>query len=296
MPSFQAGDGTRLAYRVDGQGLAVLALAGFTRDSRDFDDLARHLPGDVQLIRLDSRGRGASGWADPASYCVAQEARDALALLDHLGVARAGIIGSSRGGLLGLVIAATARHRLLGLCLNDVGPVLERAGLLRIGRDVGVAPAVATLAEMAARLPSVMPGFDGVPPLRWQQEAARRCVQREGGLGLTYDPALRQAFDAAMAAPVADLWPLFDACAGLPLALIRGAGSDVLARATARQMRRRRPDMLHAEVPGRGHVPFLDEAEALATIRAWIDRLGPAGPAGRGAVGALPPNPRSRRQ
>jgi pimeloyl-ACP methyl ester carboxylesterase len=273
MQRFAAEDGTRLAYRDEGEGLALLALAGLTRDGRDFDYLARHLPPDTRLIRLDSRGRGGSDRADPATYTVAQEARDALRLMDHLHLPRAAILGSSRGGLLGLVIAAVARDRLAGLCLNDVGPELDRRGLQRIGSYIGLEPAVATLAEVADRMPAAMPGFARVPALRWQEETVRHYVQLGGRVGLTYDPALRQSFDAAMAAPAPDLWPLFEACAGLPLAVIRGAGSDVLARATVDEMRRRRPDLIVAEVPDRGHIPFLDEPEALAAVRAWLARV-----------------------
>jgi pimeloyl-ACP methyl ester carboxylesterase len=272
MKTFKAGDGARLAYRDDGAGLPLLALAGLTRDGRDFDYLARCLPKDVRLIRLDSRGRGASDWTGPATYSVGQEAADALALLDHLGVARAAVIGSSRGGLLGMIMAGTARHRLLGLCLNDVGPILERDGLLRIGAYVGVAPTVPTLQEVADRMQAAMPGFDHVPPMRWQEETIRHYVQHDDGVGLTYDPALRIAFDAAMAGPLPALWPLFDGCAGLPLALIRGAASDVLSRATAEEMCRRRPDMLFAEIPLRGHIPFLDEPEAIAVVTFWLDK------------------------
>lgn len=283
MHRFKAGDGTFLAYRDTGRGLPLLALAGLTRDGRDFDYLARHLPEDVRLIRLDSRGRGGSGWADPATYTVAQEAGDAVALLDHLGIDRAAILGSSRGGLLGLVIAATQPSRVLGLCLNDVGPVVERDGLQRIGTYIGIKPAVADLDEVADRMPAAMPGFHGVPPMRWAEEAIRHYVQLDGRLGLPYDPALRLAFETAMAAPLPELWTLFDACQGLPLALIRGEASDVLARATAQEMRRRRPDMIFAEIPDRGHIPFLDEPEALRAIEDWLAAVGQACAAERAA-------------
>lgn len=283
MHRFKAGDGTILAYRDTGRGLPLLALAGLTRDGRDFDYLARHLPEDVRLIRLDSRGRGSSGWADPATYTVAQEAGDAVALLDHLGIDRAAILGSSRGGLLGLVIAATQPSRVLGLCLNDVGPVVERDGLQRIGTYIGIEPAVADLDEVADRMPAAMPGFHGVPPMRWAEEAIRHYVQLDGRLGLPYDPALRLAFETAMAAPLPELWTLFDACQGLPLALIRGEASDVLARATAQEMRRRRPDMIFAEIPDRGHIPFLDEPEALRAIEDWLAAVGQACAAERAA-------------
>lgn len=274
---FHAADGARLSYRDEGEGLPVLALAGLTRDGHDFDYLAPHLTG-CRLIRLDSRGRGGSDWTGWESYTVPQETQDVIALMDHLNLPQAAVIGASRGGLIGLMIAATARPRLLGLCFSDVGPALERAGLERIGAYVGLAPEVTTLEEVADRLPRAMPGFANVPASRWAEEAVRHYVQEKGRVGLTYDPALRQAMDVAMAAPAVDLWPLFDTCAGLPLALIRGANSDVLSRETADEMQRRRPDMIRAEIPDRGHVPFLDEPEALDGIRTWLAALAAPAP------------------
>lgn len=276
MNHFTAEDGARLAFRDDGEGLPVLALAGLTRDGRDFDYMARHLTpdaGGVRLIRLDSRGRGGSDWTGPATYTMAQELRDALALLDHLGVARAAIIGSSRGGLLGMIMGATQRARVAGLLFNDVGPQIERAGLDRIGTYIGVIPTVPTLDEIADRSAGVLPGFHHVPATRWAEETVRHYVQTDTGVMLTYDPALKIAFDAAMAAPPVDLWPMFDALADMPLGLIRGENSDVLSRDGAAAMRARRPDMHFAEVPDRGHIPFLDEPAALVCIRAILDQV-----------------------
>lgn len=270
---FSAKDGARLAYRDEGRGLPVLALAGMTRDARDFDYLAHHL-NDVRLIRLDSRGRGESQWTGAQTYTAPQETQDALALLDHLGLERAAVIGTSRGGILGMLMAAMAPGRVSGLCLNDVGPVLERAGLLRIAQFIGERPRVATLEEIADRLPAAMPGFAHVPASRWAEEAVRHYVQEDGAVGLPYDPELRRAFDEAMAIdPPPDAWPLFDACKGLPLALLRGDGSDVLSAAAAEDMRARRPDMIFAEVRDRGHIPFLDEPESLRAINAWLDQI-----------------------
>lgn len=268
--SFRSVDGTWLAYRDEGSGLPVLCLAGLTRDGRDFDYLARHLGDGVRLIRLDSRGRGDSDWADPETYTVAQEAQDALALLDHLGIERASIIGSSRGGLLAMAMAGMAPGRVVGICFNDVGPVLQKDGLARIGAYMGVKPAVRTLEEVADRSPAAYPGFRNVPDLRWEEETVRHFIQTEDGLDLPYDPALRLNFDRAMAGPLAEAWPLFDVCAGLPLALIHGANSDVLTRETADGMQKRRPDLIRVEVQDRGHIPFLDEPEALEAIHNWL--------------------------
>ena len=272
MRRFSATDGTELAYWDEGEGVPVLCLAGLTRDRRDFSYLAPHLA-DVRLIRLDARGRGASGRADPATYTVPQEAADALALLDHLGLESAAIVGTSRGGLLAMWIAATAKDRLRGVCLNDIGPVIDEAGLDVIRGYIGRRPRVRTLAEAAELRAAIMDGFEGVPAERWRQEVEHFFEEREDGLHLTYDPALSEAVAASSGQPAPDLWPLFDAMEGLPLAMLRGANSDLLSPATFADMRRRRPDAVAAEVPGRGHVPFLDEPESLSAIREWISRL-----------------------
>lgn len=268
---FIAPDGARLAYRDEGQGLPLLCLPGLTRTMADFDYLIPHLP-PLRLIRMDYRGRGASDWTGAATYTVAQEAQDALALMDHLGVGRAAILGTSRGGLIGMLLGATARDRLSGLILNDVGPEIARDGLTRIFDYVGRNPAGRTHAGFAELL-SRSPGFGGVPMSRWLDEARRHAVETAQGLRIPYDPALRDSFLAAFDGPPVDLWPLFDALQGLPLALIRGANSDLLTPETVAKMRARRPDMAFAEVPGRAHIPFLDEPEAVALIRAFLAGL-----------------------
>jgi pimeloyl-ACP methyl ester carboxylesterase len=270
---FCAPDGARLAYRDEGRGLPVLCLSGLTRTMGDFDYMAPHLP-PCRLIRMEYRGRGASDWTGADSYTVPVEARDALALLDHLGLAQAALIGTSRGGLIGMLLAAMARDRLLGLCLNDIGPQIDPTGLARIAGYLGRNPVARTHAEMAASLPRTSPGFDAVPADRWLAEARLHYAETPDGLRITYDPALRDAFLAAYSSQSADLWPLFDACNGLPLALIRGVNSDLLSAETAAEMRRRRPDMIFAEVLGRAHVPFLDEPESLQVIHAFLAGIG----------------------
>ncbi len=269
---FTASDDARLAYRDAGEGLPILCLAGLTRASTDFDFVAPHLS-HVRLIRADYRGRGGSQWTGAASYTVPREAQDALELLDHLGLDQAAVLGTSRGGLIGMMLAATAHDRLLGLCLNDIGPVIERAGLEKIFDYVGRNPAARTMDELVARMPKAMTGFANVPETRWRAFAERLYIEVQKGLHNRYDPELRTSFLAAFDGPEVDLWPLFDACAGLPLALIRGANSDLLSEATAAEMRRRRPDMVYANVPDRAHVPFLDEAESLAALTAWLELM-----------------------
>ncbi|AWB49225.1 alpha/beta hydrolase [Gemmobacter aquarius] len=271
---FHTPDGTRLAYSDQGEGLPLLCLSGLTRTMGDFDYLAPHLP-PLRLIRMDYRGRGQSQWTGAATYTIPQEAADAIALLDHLQIPKAAILGTSRGGLIGMALAATAKARLIGLCLNDIGPVIDREGLVRIGEYIGRNPAPKTHTALATAYPEWMPGFANVPHSRWLAEARLHYTEPPQGLRVTYDPALRDAFLSGLNAAPADLWPLFDACAGLPLALIRGANSDLLSPETTAEMQRRRPDMIFASVPDRAHIPFLDEAESLTAIHAFLKACTP---------------------
>ena len=139
MPDFQTSDGISLYYRDEGEGLPLLCLAGLTRDGRDFDFVAPHLEG-VRLIRLDYRGRGKSGWAPHETYQIPVEGRDALELLDHLGLEKAAILGTSRGGLIAMVLAATVRDRLMGVALNDIGPEIAGPGLKVIAVEPEASP------------------------------------------------------------------------------------------------------------------------------------------------------------
>ena len=172
-----------------------------------------------------------------------------------------------------MLLAALAKGRLRGVCLVDIGPEIAEAGLNGIKAYVGRNPAAKTFDEAVATRAALIPGFEGVPESRWREEVEKHYVETPEGLKINYDPTLREAVLAASEQPAPDLWPVFDALAGLPLALIRGANSDLLTRATADEMSRRRPDMLRADVPGRGHVPFLDEPEAVAVLQAWIGAL-----------------------
>jgi pimeloyl-ACP methyl ester carboxylesterase len=234
--------------------------------------VAPHLS-DHRLIRLDYRGRGGSQWADPTTYTPAIEARDALELLNHLGLDRAAILGTSRGGLIAMVLAATARDRVAGVALNDVGPEIDPKGLETILTYIGRNPSHKTIDELLAIWPEVIRGFANVPPERFRAEVTRLYTETPDGLRITYDPALRDAVLAAAAEPAPDLWPLYDALAGLPLAVIRGANSDILMASTFAEMHRRRPDMIAATVPDRGHIPYLDEAESLSALNHWIAQL-----------------------
>lgn len=271
MAQFTTSDGLRLFFSDEGTGLPLLCLPGLTRTTVDFQYVTPHLP-PCRLIKMDYRGRGQSEFdANWQNYTLPVEIRDVMELMDHLSLGAVAILGTSRGGLNAMGLAATAPDRLLGAALNDVGPELDPEGLSGIMTYLGRKPVARTHHEAAMALPFVLKGFEGVPPERWMQEARTHFIETPGGLDLTYDPLLRNAVEAGGEVP--DLWPFFDALAGKPTCLIRGAGSDLLSSETARKMRARRPDMIYAEVPGRGHVPFLDEPEAIAAIRAWMEKM-----------------------
>jgi pimeloyl-ACP methyl ester carboxylesterase len=271
-----ASDGVRLAFDDQGEGAALLCLPGLTRNMEDFEPVLEHYKDRARVIRMDFRGRGASDFADFATYSPPQEAQDVVALLDHLGIEKACILGTSRGGLVALILAAMARDRLSGVIFNDIGPDIMAEGLSVIMDYIGKPPAFASLEEAAAAMPRVYDGvFRNVPSATWA-DFVRRIWREEGGaLHLRYDPKLRDAVAPAFApdfvAP--DLWPLFDALAGLPLGLIRGAQSNILSGDTAAEMRARRPEMAFVELGDRGHVPFLDEPGARAVIDAVLEQV-----------------------
>ena len=273
MRRFRSSDGLSLAYREWGSGPPLLCLAGLTRNSNDFGYLAAKLRG-ARIVAPDYRGRGESDWdPDPFGYTPAVEARDAVDLLDHLGLESAPVLGTSRGGIVAMVIAATERNRISGVILNDIGPVIERGGLERIKQFIGRSPESKTMEEAAQALAEESSGFDKVPLSRWRQECQNRYRQAGDRIEITYDPGLRDSFLAALEAGDADLWPLFSSLNGMPTSLIRGTASDLLSAETAAEMLRRHPQMSVTEVPGRGHCPFLDEPECLAAVRALMAQV-----------------------
>lgn len=274
MPHFNAADGTQLFFTDEGTGLPVLALAGLTRNTHDFDHVTPHLLGmGVRVIRMDYRGRGRSDWADPESYTIVQEAKDALALLDHLAIDKAAILGTSRGGLIAMALAATAKHRLLGITLNDIGPEIAPAGLSVIKDYLGRNPAQSTHHDAAIFRARAWTHFKGVPHARWLTEVTNHYTETDHGLVIKYDPKLRDAVLNSGAQPDIDMWLLFDTMANLPLAMLRGDASDLLTPETFETMRNRRPDAHAATVLGRGHVPFLDEPESLSVLTEWTRDL-----------------------
>jgi pimeloyl-ACP methyl ester carboxylesterase len=272
---FTTSDGLSLAYTDEGEGLPLLCIPGLTRNGADFDELAAALGGRCRLIRITLRGRGASDRdPDPQNYNVGVEARDVLELLDHLGLSRVVVVGTSRGGLIAMVLATTVKDRLAGVLLNDIGPELAPEGIANILTYLGVPPKARSHTEVAGALRVRMgERFPGLTDEKWLSLARRWFDEGPEGLALNYDARIRDGVEATAGQPAADMWPLFDALQGRPLAVVRGANSDLLTAKTVERMRERRPDLIVAEVPERGHVPFLDEAEAQAALAELLARV-----------------------
>lgn len=273
MADFAASDGLRLHYEDRGAGQPLLCLAGLTRNCRDFDFVAPHLTG-LRVIAMDYRGRGRSAFdPDYRTYSIGREMQDALELLDHLGLDRVTLLGTSRGGLIAMAMAAAAPQRLAGAILNDVGPAVGTEGIARIVDYVGVAPAWSSLDQAAAALQVAHAGsFPGVPLERWRAQAAAMFAPAADGLALRYDPMLKQTLrDQIASDALVDLWALFEALKPVPTGVLRGANSDILETATLAEMHRRHPGLISADVPDRGHVPFLDEPQSLGLIRRILE-------------------------
>lgn len=275
MPIFTAADRTNLYYTDEGSDTPLLLLSGLTRNSDDFQYVVPHLRqrGDVRIITMDYRGRGKSDWADPATYSIAHEAKDALDLLDYLGVNSTAILGTSRGGLIAMALAATHKNRLTGVALNDIGPEISQTGMDAIRAYVGRNPAAQTYSEAANMRAKLMVGFANVPASRWHEEVHTHYRQTPDGLKINYDPRLSETIVPPPDTPLPDLWPLFDALADLPICTIKGENSDLFTQVTLDKMLAKRPDMMHAIIKDRGHVPFLDEPAAVQTLNKWLDCL-----------------------
>jgi pimeloyl-ACP methyl ester carboxylesterase len=252
----------------------VVCLPGFSRTAEDFATLAGALAADGRrVLALDSRGRGRSQFdPDPAKYSLAVELADLITVLTASEAMPAVLIGSSRGGLLIMLFAAHRPTEIAGAILNDIGPVIESSGLLRIKGYVGKLPTPRNLREGAVILRRMSEDqFPKLTEADWLGAAARTWREDANGLVLTYDPRLADAFAAFTpdAAPP-PIWDQFDALAQTPLMVIRGVNSDILSAQTVRAMRARRQRMDSIEVPDQGHTPLLAEGDVIARIAAFV--------------------------
>ena len=259
----------------------IVCLPGLARHAGDFHDLAMALT-DPELgpprhvVAIDYRGRGESDHdPDPDKYSVPVETADLLAVLADLDIARAIFVGSSRGGIITMGLAAAKPDTVLGAALVDIGPVIERAGLLRIKGYVGKLGHPRDFNEAAGLVEGLFGAqFPNLSDRDWQTWARGTWQEKSGRLVLTYDPTLSHTLDAlGPASEIPDLWALFDALRTVPVMVIRGALSDLLSEDTVAAMMARHPDLDVVTVPDQGHTPLLRGDDMIGAIRRFVDRI-----------------------
>lgn len=275
-------DGLRLHVREHGAatapGMPVVCLPGLTRTTADFDDLARALAASKpsrRVIALDSRGRGRSAYdPNPKNYTPAVELTDLLAVLNVINISQAVFVGSSRGGILTMLLAPIHPEMIAGAVLHDIGPVIESQGVARINSYVGKLRLPQNLQEGAVALRELFgTQFPKLTAAQWLGAAERTWNVQAGKLVQTYDPALAESLaDFDVEHPLPPLWNEFDALARVPVLVIRGANSDILSPATIGEMQARHRNLEVIEVADQGHVPLLDTPELIDPIAAFIRR------------------------
>jgi len=282
-----APDGLRLHARSYGPrtapALPVVCLPGLARTIADFEVLATTLATDPKtprrVVALDSRGRGGSDYdRNPANYNLQVELADVLAVLTALGVAEAVFVGTSRGGILTMLLAAVRPTVIAGCVLNDIGPVIEPKGLMRIKSYVGKLPRPASFHEAADILRRLFGSqFPKLSDDDWVAFALRTFKDAGGRIVPDYDPKLATTLKTVNPdRPLPPLWKEFDALARVPVMVIRGGNSDILSAATVEAMRARRNGLDLVEVPDEGHAPLLTGPEIVGRIASFVASCRPA--------------------
>ncbi|WP_129139068.1 alpha/beta fold hydrolase [Modicisalibacter coralii] len=249
----------------------LLAWHGLSRHGGDFHDLARRLGPEWRVIAPDTPGRGLSSWSlFPAhDYLYSHYQNVALAVLDHFALDRVAWLGTSMGGLLGILLAGSesGRERISRLIVNDVGPEIDADSLAHLASYFAVPHRFSTFSELLAELKHHYAefGIDGEDA--WRRlalESSRRLI--DGSWGFHFDPRIAEQFlhDSPQ-----DLWPMWQSLE-CPLMAIRGERSDILSAATLARMQTERPHLTTLEVPGCGHAPMLNQRDQVEPIRAFL--------------------------
>jgi pimeloyl-ACP methyl ester carboxylesterase len=274
-----SSDGLRLharRYAGPSDRPTLLCLPGLTRNARDFEPLIGHLAGRFPILAVDLRGRGESAWAkDPLSYVPLTYVQDLQRLIADLPGPFV-FIGTSLGGIITMLMGGFLGDRLAGAILNDIGPVIEGAGLMRIRGYVGKISAFPSWMHCAQAVAALgQEQFPAYDIHDWLAMAKRLgCVEPSGRIVFDYDPKIAEPFKLPGGDGAADLWPAFDALATRPVLVVRGALSDLLGASTLSAMALRHPGHVTATtIPDVGHAPLLNEPEALDAIMQFLARF-----------------------
>jgi pimeloyl-ACP methyl ester carboxylesterase len=280
---FHSQDGLSLAARIfaapQSPLLPILCLPGLSRNSRDFQALGEYFAGHPteprQVVAVDYRGRG---YSDPdrnwRNYTPLIEAQDAMTAATVLGIERAILIGTSRGGIVAMLIGALRPALLAGVVLNDIGPVIDGTGLARIKKYLSAVKAFAGWDEVVAALrEGAAQHFPALGDEDWRAHAEAFFVETPTGLAPQFDRRLLKADQTLdLSEPLPTLWPQFTGLGRIPALVIRGEHSDILSARTVAAMAERHPQFEQMTVRGQGHAPLLRDIATLERIRAFVKR------------------------
>jgi pimeloyl-ACP methyl ester carboxylesterase len=257
------------------RGPVALCIHGLTRNARDFDALAAALAADgYRVVCPDMPGRGTSSWlTSPAEYGYATYLAATAALIARLDVEHVQLVGTSMGGLIGMMLAAQPGSPVERLVINDVGPFIPKAAVERIAAYLGVDPLFATIEALEQALRKVHAPFGALSDSQWRHLAVHSARPVDGGYRLHYDPRIAHSFKAQPLNDI-DLWPVWDRV-GVPALVLRGAESDLLLAETAAEMARRGPAgsagrVRVAQISGCGHAPALMAEDQIALVRGFL--------------------------
>ncbi|HTO32249.1 MAG TPA: alpha/beta hydrolase [Pararhizobium sp.] len=282
---FTASDGLRLYARDyghadDRKDLPIVCLPGLSRNSRDFHRLALQLSTQAErprrVVTFDYRGRGRSEWdADTGRYALSVEADDVLTGCAALDVQQAIFIGTSRGGLITHLLAAMRPAILRGVILNDIGPVIEIAGLLQIRLYLEARPVLHSWEDAVDNLQRVHgPAFPALDPSDWTDMAHAIFTEKDGMIVADFDPSLIEPLRSLDEnAQIPDIWSLYEGLKPIPLMTIRGENSPILSEATFIEMKARHPGMKTVTAAGQGHAPLLHGPKLVGEIRDFINAI-----------------------
>jgi pimeloyl-ACP methyl ester carboxylesterase len=247
----------------------LVCVHGLTRNGRDFDTLAASLADRYRVLCPDVVGRGDSDWVEAGDYAFPQYCNDMTALIARSGAAEVDWVGTSMGGLIGMILAAQARTPIRRLVLNDVGPFIPKAAQDKIAETIGDNPVFDSVDAAADYISTVNAAFGRLTRAQWLTLARTTVKAREDGkLVWKRDPAIGNAFVSQARNDVV-LWPIWDLIRR-PVLLVRGVASDLLTAAVAEEMTRRGPKARLVTVADAGHAPALLNDEQIGPIREFL--------------------------
>ena len=248
----------------------LICVHGLTRNGRDFDVLAEAMQDRYRVICPDVVGRGESQWlSHAADYSYPQYLADMNALIARLNVETVHWVGTSMGGLIGMMLADQPNSPIRRLVMNDVGPFIPKASLERLAQYVGRAPAMESLDDVEQYLRVVMAPFGKLTDKQWRHMAEHSARQLPtGNFGLHYDLAIADVFKGTVMQDV-NLWMFWQSVI-CPVFVIRGAESDLLLRETVEQMKASRSNVSAIEIPNTGHAPALMEEAQVSAVRDFL--------------------------